>query len=193
MKQAPVYSTDSGNDMVTRARNGDIAAFEALVVAHRSDLYRFALGMTGGNADTASDALQDALIKAFINIRSFRGDAAFSTWLWRVIRNEIYSGYRKIQSEHIVDLDNESMPMEDHAPGPSEQSIQNERINNVRYLVGKLSPKLREIITLVDLMEYSYEETAEKLGISVGTVRSRVSRARDTFSRLVEKHGELFT
>jgi len=193
MKQAPVYSKDSGDDLVFRARNGDVTAFEELVLIHRNDLYRFALSMAGGNADVASDALQEALVKAFVNIRSFRGDAAFSTWLWRVIRNEILAIYRKQKPGRLIPLEDPSETVEDTSPGPSEHSIQSERIRNVRFLVAKLSPKLREMITLVDLMEYSYEETADKLGISVGTVRSRVSRARDAFSRLVSKNGELFT
>ena len=192
MKQAPVYSKDSGDNLVFKARNGDVSAFEALVVAHRSDLYRFALGMSGGNADIASDALQEALVKAFLNIRSFRGDAAFSTWLWRVIRNEIHAIYRKQKPGRLVSLEDTSELPEDAAPGPSDQVLREERIRSVRYLVAKLSPKLREIITLVDLMEYSYEETAEKLGISVGTVRSRLFRAREKFSRLVEQYRELF-
>ncbi|HOW51378.1 MAG TPA: RNA polymerase sigma factor [bacterium] len=180
--------------LIAAARKGDIPAFEALVRRHHRTLYKFALGITRGNEHDAADILQDALIKAFLGIDRFEERSSFPSWLWRIIRNEFLDRIRAQRLE-TVSLDEEEA--EGCEPGhhdtPEKQLSDEERKRHLLGLVAALPEKHSEIVILVELMELSYEDAAEYLAIPVGSVRSRLSRAREQLTESVKKNMELFS
>lgn len=178
--------------LIRAAKNGDVPSFEALVRRHHRTLYRFALGITHGDEQEAADILQEGLVKAFLNISRFEERSSFSSWLWRIIRNEFFDRLRHGRIE-TVPLD-EGAESAGSAPQntPESDLVREERRRAILHLVAALPEKYSEIVILVELMELSYEDAADYLGIPVGSVRSRLSRARERLTGLVERNMELF-
>ncbi len=176
--------------LIAAAQKGDIPAFETLVRRHHRTLYKFALGITRGNEHDAADILQEALIKAFLGIDRFEERSSFSSWLWRIIRN-VFIDQVRLRGLETEPLDEEEGEAAREGT-PEEQLLEQERRDHLLALVARLPEKHAEIVILVELMGLSYEEAAEYLDIPVGSVRSRLSRAREQLTELVEKNMELF-
>ena len=170
---------------VRSAQRGDLEAFNQLVLFHQSFLFRTAVNILG-DEDAAEDATQEALISAFRNLRTFRGKVLRS-WLARVLVNACYDQLRR-QRRHPVfpleqtdDYDNEMDPapwLADGARLPQEQVEDRELQRLLQSGLQSLSPHYRAAEVLVDVESLSYEEAAEILRVPVGTVKSRVARAR---------------
>ena len=178
---------------IHKAQNGDSESFEKLVKTHYQTLYRFALSITKGNENIASDILQNALIKAFESIGSFQGKCSFTSWLWIIIKNEFITHLRK-ESGHVFFSSNqtEGDPADTKLPSPEENIHEEQRKENLMEMIRQLPENYSEIITMIELSGMSYVETSEFLDIPVGSVKSRLSRARDELHRLVEENMELF-
>lgn len=178
---------------IRKAQNGDGGSFEKLVKVHYQTLYRFALSITKGNEDIASDILQNALIKAFGSIDDFKGKCSFTSWLWIIIKNEFITHLRK-ETGHAFFSANQTEGDTADTKNPSlENSINEEqRKENLMKMIDRLPENYREIIMMVELSGMSYVEASEFLDIPVGSVKSRLSRARDELHRLVEENMELF-
>lgn len=160
--------------LVEAARSGDIAAFESLVRTHADAVYGHALRFFG-DAQAAQDVVQEVFIKVFRSLGSFDGKSAFSTWLFRVTRNVcldmLRAGKRRPVPVDPVDLVPLSAP--DHAPTVIDMIT-------VEDAMRALAPEDREALGAVTLFGLTYPEAAEALEIPVGTVKSRVFRARRT-------------
>lgn len=175
------------------ARNGDVAAFEKLVSLTEDKIFSFALSITRGDHATASDIYQEAVLKAFLCIRTFQGKASFSSWLWKIMRNEFinYSKGAKTRNSdiHLEDLPGFEISDERNS---EEEIVRDEASENLRKLISELHINYQEIITLIDFEGMTYEETADLLNISVDSVKVRVHRAREKLTKLVMDHEELF-
>jgi RNA polymerase sigma-70 factor (ECF subfamily) len=181
---APESPTDL--ELVRRAQAGDAAAFEELVVRNRRAVFRAALAALGNPAE-ADDVAQEAFVAAYRKLDSFRGEAAFRTWLlsiaWRKAMDRRKSLARWVRttitarSEHDNDEDAiERMPSSD---GTQEEALARGELQvQVRRLIATLPRKLRETLLLAASGEYSYEQVAAMLNTPVGTVKWRVSEAR---------------
>jgi len=178
--------------LIRAAKNGDIPSFETLVRRHHRTLYRFALGITHGDEQEAADILQEGLVKAFLNIGRFEERSSFSSWLWRIIRNEFLDRLRRERIETVPLEEGEGPARGAPQDTPESDLVNEERRRALLRLVAALPEKYSEIVILVELMELSYEDAADYLGIPVGSVRSRLSRARERLTGLVEKNMELF-
>jgi len=179
-------------DLVKRAAAGDIGAFEELVRSSKQPLYSYLLGMTGGDHATAADILQETFIKAFLNIKKFRGECSFITWLLKISRHE-YIDYRtspKTSENTLLD----DIPERDFAYGKTiESSLAMDQQREALYKVlAMLSHEHREVIVLVDLQEMRYDEAASLLGISEGALKSRLFRARERLLQVALEHKKLF-
>lgn len=171
--------------LVRTAQQGDLDAFNLLVLNYQDMLYRIALRIVHDEF-VAEDAVQDALILAFRNLRSFRG-GSFRSWLARVTVNASYDELRR-RKRHLaqpLELFNhdgdevESPPwMTDPAPGPGEMAEYSVMRNAIQRCIQALSPDYRLMVILVDIEGMSYEETARIARVPVGTVKSRLARAR---------------
>ena len=179
--------------LIAAARKGDIPAFEALVRRHHRTLYKFALGITHGNEHDAADILQDALIKAFLNIGRFEERSSFSSWLWRIIRNEFLDLMRRRRFDPVSLDEDEDGAEAGHTETPEKQLSEEDRKEHLLRLIAALPEKYSEIVILIELMELSYEDTADYLALPVGSVRSRLSRAREQLTELIQKNMELFS
>lgn len=181
----------SENELITAARNGEIRAFEELVRLHRAKLRSFSLYICGGNQADADDILQEALIKAYLNIQNFRKDSAFSTWLWKIVRNEFISSKRSPYAKDTVSADSINEANLGVAPNPESEFFRDETYAGLRMLISMLPPLLKEALILVDMQEMSYEDAVKVLDISLSALKARVFQARKKLVELAAEHEEL--
>ncbi len=170
----------SGSDraIVAASIAGDQASFRELVTRHKTAVYSLILRQIG-DAATAEELAQEVFVKAFMNIKSFRFESAFSTWLIRIALNHTnsYLSSRAEKQRRRTD----PMLNDMHADGSDdpEKSYQKaQRMKRFREALSHLSPKLRSALILCGIEGKSYEEAADILQIPVGTVRSRLNHAR---------------
>lgn len=174
-------------ELINKAQNNDINAFEQLIAEHQATVYNIALKIMG-NPDDAADAAQEALIKIFKNIKKFKGESKFSTWIYRIAHNVCIDEYRKRKNkssyvtrsldEQYEDGENPVLNVPDTSLTPEEQTLKNERIEMLNKAINSLSPISRTAILLRDVKSFSYEEIAKIQNCSLGTVKSRINRAR---------------
>lgn len=172
-------------DLVTRSKNGDIDAFEELVTRYERKIYTVAYRLMG-NCDDASDLTQEAFLRAFQAIKSFRGEASFLTWMCRITTNVCRDELRKRYRVQIESLD-ETITLNDgeiakqvasNDPGPADLYERKELQDKIQGMINTLSPEFRLALILRDIQGLTYEEIAQQLDCSLGTVKSRINRAR---------------
>ncbi|MEX1377933.1 MAG: sigma-70 family RNA polymerase sigma factor [Eubacteriales bacterium] len=164
-------------ELLKRALAGDIAAFEELVSSNEKKIYNLCLKMMKNEQD-AQDMAQEALLKAWRNLRKFNLKAAFSTWLYRIAVNTCLDELRKRKNniQSIEDLDEKGYIIPDEkSQGFSDQS---DLKHELMHAMDQLEAKEKLIIVLKDVQGYTYDEIGEILKCPVGTVRSRLSRSR---------------
>jgi RNA polymerase sigma-70 factor (ECF subfamily) len=182
---------DNTRLLVKRAQKNDRAAFEKLVEIYQNKVYTLCVRLAGNHAD-AQDVAQEAFIKAYRALGSFRNEADFGTWLHRITVNAWLNFRRKDGGRQPVSLDEtypdesgSGMQREVAAPDgdPLRELEEKEFRTLVRAALDSLSGEHREVLVLREIEGYSYEETARMLGCSLGTVKSRLSRAREMMRR----------
>jgi len=189
--------------LVARAKAGDRSAFDSLVEVYAPRVYNIALRITGSR-DEAQDCAQDAFVRAFSALKHFRGEAAFSTWLYRVAVNVSNDACRRLKTQPMLaselagrdpdgtapDLGGVSADRDDTDP-PDEHLARAQRREVVLSAIRSLPEHHRTVIVLYDLQGLSYEEVAQTMGTRVGTVKSRLNRARLALKERLEPHLEL--
>jgi RNA polymerase sigma-70 factor (ECF subfamily) len=184
--------------LIRRAQSGDTGAFNELIKLYERAVYNFALRLTS-DSDDASDIAQDAFIRAFNAINSFRGDASFTTWLFRITTN-VFLDERKKRRAHptqsldeIITLSESALTrqVEDHAPGPEAIATDKERTATLNRAIQKLPEYQRAMVVMYHLEQKAYEEIAEILEVPIGTVKSRLNRARLALKDLLSADREL--
>lgn len=183
--------------LIRRAAAGDEDAFSALLDRYEKMVYNLAFQYTRHRED-AADITQDVFIKLWRTLGSFRGDCSFSGWVFRIARNTTLD-YLRRQSNHptlsltVEDEDTDERGREielaDDRPehDPALQAEQNERTAALQAAIASLRADHREILILRDMRGFSYTEIAEMLGLEMGTVKSRLSRARIHVKEFLEK------
>jgi len=171
---------------VRRLQVGEDAAYDELVRTYNASIYHVAYRMLGNSAD-ASDAVQDTFLKVFRNIETFRGDSSLKTWIFRIGLSEILNRLRWWKRRHrlsTISMDEDrngngrTLCVPDAAPSPYQSLESKEQEMAIQQALSRLSADHRSIVVLRDIEGFSYTEIAEVLGISVGTVKSRLARAR---------------
>lgn len=165
-------------DCIARAQRGELAAFSELVARHQDRIYRFLLRMTRSQED-ARDMTQDTFLNAYQALPRWRADARLSTWLFRIARNQALDWLRRAKHAEFVALDDtqiEHLPATTPTPEASLQARQG--IKALEAALARLSVEHREILLLRDIEEMPYDDIATVLGITLGTVKSRIARAR---------------
>jgi RNA polymerase sigma-70 factor, ECF subfamily len=179
--------------LVAGAKTGDARAFELLAQRHRVKIFFLAQRMTR-NREDAEDVVQESLLKAFIHLRTFKGESLFSTWLTRIAINEARMLLRRKRGSREVPVaesnakDGTVVPLDipDSGPNPEDGCLEREQERILSAAVNELTPKMRKAIELHDLGELSTEETAQVIGLSVGGVKSRIFHARKKLRRTLE-------
>ncbi len=181
---APALAGDNEAALVASAKGGDLTAFEELVQRYERKIFRLAQNITQNHED-AQDVVQDAFLKAFSHLDNFQGDSRFYTWLVRIAVNEALMKLRKrrpgqVSLDDNIETEDDVMPreVEDWGPTPEQRYAQSELHRILNEAIGSLDPGLRIVFQLRDVEEFSTEETAQTLRLSVPAVKSRLLRAR---------------
>lgn len=157
--------------------------FRQLVINHRHRLYRFVVKHIGWGSD-AEDITQQAFVEAANSYATFKGDSELSTWLYGIAMNLVRNYLSRSPHRRYAFEGEESLAeTTSERPDPSEQLAQSETVRALQRALEELAPEMREVLWLVAMDELSYEEAASMLSIPIGTVRSRVSRARSALRR----------
>lgn len=181
------------DELVRGAAKGDEAAFGELVRLHEKKVYNLALRMCG-NPEDAADAAQEAFLSAWKGLPAFRGEAGFSTWLYRLTCNASIDLLRRSKHQRgEVSLDGAEAGLDaaDPAPSPQERAERTELRRAVERAMAQLGDSHRQALVLREMQELSYEEIAAVLEVDLGTVKSRISRARGALRKILVKNGNL--
>ena len=181
--------------IIQKVVDGDSNAFEDLVIANQKNVYNLALKMTR-NEDDALDISQEAFIKAYQQLKNFRGDSRFSVWLYRLTYNLCIDFLRKKPKSNIIPLTyeddcGESTPLEipDLRSLPEDSAIRSETRKTIAEGINDLADDHREVLVMRELTGMSYEEMATTLNVSIGTVKSRLARARMKLVAFLKEKG----
>jgi len=187
------------HDLIARCQAGEREAFDELIRRYQRRIYTFAYRLTG-NADDAADVAADTFVRLYSSIGSFRGDSSFVTWLFRVVTN-IYLDSRKRRRAHptqsldeMIELEESSVQrqVEDDAPSPQRIAEDHERTALLQEAIESLPEFQRVMIVLYHVEGMAYEEIAEALSLPVGTVKSRLNRARLALRKKLESSREQY-
>ena len=172
-------SVPNESQLIDTSLQGDSAAFGKLVQIYQDRLYN-AMVHFCGNAVEAEDVVQEAFVQAYLKLASFQRNSAFYTWLYRIAFNTAVSRRRRKRPESSVDQVREQSGDEPVDPGdaPADQMIRDEYVALIHAALARLSEEHRSILVLREFDGCEYEQIAEILSINVGTVRSRLHRAR---------------
>jgi RNA polymerase sigma-70 factor (ECF subfamily) len=180
--------------LVRRCQKGDALAFEQLVIKYRSKVFSMIYGMVQNEQD-AWDLAQEGFIKAWRSIHRFKGQASFYTWLYRIVTNVAIDSLRRKGFKKTAEFDdhiaaNEVAPGSKTMPTPDpmpHQGLEREEIRQrIEQAISKLSPEHRAVIVMKEIEELQYNEIAEALGCSIGTVMSRLFYARKKLQTLLK-------
>lgn len=170
-------------ELITRHLAGDTRAFDEIVGRYERRVWAICLRMCG-DPDDARDAMQDAFITALRSLGSFRGESQLSTWLHRVAVNASLDVLRRRSRRRTEPIDEVAERASD-APGPDEEAVRAHRAAEVGKALARLAPDHRAVVVLHDLQGLQYPEVAEALDVPVGTVKSRLHRARLELAKLL--------
>ena len=187
------------NTLVKRCKNGDREAFNELFAEYETKVINIAFGMLS-NRDDAYDATQEVFIRVYRNISGFKENSSLSTWIYRItsnVCNDILRKRMKHSNTISINASNDDdgeyeLHIRDTAPTPDEYAEHNETQRIVRQAISELSAEYKEVITLCDVEDMSYDDISLILKCPVGTVKSRLNRARKALRKKLSENRELF-
>ena len=188
-QQSSSIQHDEEQILVRRCRQGDTEAFAQLMRKHQKQIYNFTYRSLG-SVEEAEDLTQDIFVAAFKGIRGFRGEAKFSTWLYRIALNQTRNRIKylarrnffarltkKAESDQGHQMDSlDALP--DGSPSPEQWTMSKDLAYQAQQCLNELPHQARQILILRDVQGFSYEELSEMLSLKPGTVKSRLHRAR---------------
>mgnify|MGYP002409403105 FL=1 len=182
------YLDNCEKKLIERCRSGDTDAFEELISPYMQKAYEIAYRMCGNHAD-AEDIAQEAMIKAYKSVAKFDGRSAFSTWLYRIISNTVIDMARSRSRRSAVPLDiiGDRCDLDPNG-NPAECAETNLLQNDIQNALLKLPSEQRAILIMRDIQDRSYQEIAQLLGISLGTVKSRIHRGRTALQHIIRRN-----
>lgn len=183
--------------LVQRVVSGDTEAFSSLVLAYEKQVFNIALRMVG-NREDAEDISQESFIKAYNSLSNFRGDASFSSWLFRIVSNTCLDHLRKIKNRQTLSLSTENEDEETEEYDIADDSFSPEELlekrltkESIQRGLEELSEEHRTVLVLREIQGLSYDEIAQMLEIESGTVKSRIARARKKLCAFLVRDGNI--
>ena len=179
--------------LLRRAQKGDPDAFEQLMTPLEKQICRVCWHYTG-EREAASDCGQDAMVRIWRGLAGYRGDCAFETWVYRVAANCCMDYLRKKKRDKSVSVEplrEQGFDPADPNPGTEEQVVAADERQRLREAITQLPEDQREALILTQLEKVPYEEAANRLGVSEGTVKSRVNRAKARLKEILSEEREL--
>jgi len=188
-------TSEEEQKIIRKVLDGDRNAFEELVLANQKNVYNLALKMTN-NEEDALDISQEAFLKAYRQLDSFRGDSKFSVWLYRMTYNLCIDFIRKRPKSNVISLSFEDeggeaqeLEIPDLRSLPEDSVFRGELRRTIAGSINELGAKHREILVMREITGMSYTEIAETLRVSEGTVKSRLARARENLANILVEKG----
>ena len=183
--------------IIRRVQHGDTEAFSVLVAAYEKNVFNVALQMTG-NREDAEDMAQEAFLKAYNSLPSFRGDSKFSSWLYRIVSN-VCLDFKRRQSRRpsssltVEDDEGETLQLDIADESQSPEALLERKLTReaVRRGLASLPDEQRQILLLREIQGLSYEEIAEAMDLEPGTVKSRIFRARKKLCAFLLQDGNI--
>jgi len=187
-------------ELLRLAQRGDLEAFNRVVLEHQTRAFNVALRVLG-DGEAAADATQDAFLSAYRNLRSYRG-GSFRAWLLRIVTNACYDELRRRKRRPATSLEELGPETEDGEPevdawlastadGPERLSERTELVHAIQDCLDRLPDEFRIVAVLADVQGYNYDEVSSAIGKPLGTVKSRLARARARLRDCLQRHGEL--
>lgn len=173
--------------LVELLRQGVEGAYEELLARFQQQVYTLSLRLLNDSSE-AADVVQEVFLKVFRNISSFRGQSTLKTWIYRITINEAHNARRWFFRHRRREVELDTNPEEsrnwkeiipDHSRSPFEMALEGEQHTMIEAALNRINPIFREAVVLRDITDLSYEEIAEILGVSLGTVKSRILRGRE--------------
>lgn len=184
--------------LIQEALEGELNAFNTLVLHYQNLAYNVAYRIMGEHG-AADDAAQEAFISAYQKLDQYRG-GSFKSWLLRIVTNACYDELRRRQRQPVAPLKPETHEgeiienpywLEDDNPSPEEHSEESELQTAIQHCINGLEPKFRIVLVLVDVQGLDYETAAEAAGTPLGTIKSRLARARERVQDCLQDFREL--
>lgn len=189
--------SDFDDAIIKSVLAGDVNAFETLVTKYEKTVYNLALRMTG-NPEDAADMTQEAFLKAYRSLSSFRGDSSFPSWLYRITSNVCLDFLRSKSRRPAVSLTTETdegeeteLEIPDTAQNPEEQLMSKLTRDAIKRGLDTLAPEQKEILLLREIGGLSYEEISKSLGLELSTVKTRIFRARKRLAAFLVNDGNI--
>ena len=179
--------------LLRRAQSGDPEAFERLMEPLEQLVWRVCWHYTG-NREAAEDCGQEAMIRIWRNLANYRGECALESWVYRIAANCCMDWLRKKKRDRSVSVEplrEQGFDPADNSPGTAEQVVAKDERQRLREAISLLPDEQREALILTQLEKVPYEEAARALGVSEGTVKSRVNRAKTCLKELLSEEREL--
>lgn len=182
----------SEEELIREALGGQAESYGQLVERLQDRLYNAMLQIVG-SPDEAEDVVQDSFVQAYIKLDTFQGNSQFFTWLYRIAFNNALSRGRRKRSHMSIEQSRELTGGDpiDRDEAPDEPLLREERVSSVHAALDQLSDEHRTILVLREMQDMSYEDIAEILSINIGTVRSRLSRARNQLKLQLESFDQV--
>lgn len=185
--------------LIERSKRGDADALDTLIRKHEKRAYQYAYRLTS-NPDEASDIVADAFVRVYTALKNFKGNSAFTTWLYRILTNCFLDLRKREKSRQTSSLDavlstdegEVERQIEDDGATPYDEAEKSARERAVQGALAELPEYQQAMITLYHAEQLSYEEIAEALDLPIGTVKSRLNRARISLRERLERDEELF-
>ena len=180
--------------LIQRAGSGDASAFNRLMEQHEKRMYAVALRMCQ-NREDAQDCLQEAMLRIYKSIGSFKFQSSFSTWAYRITMNTCLDELRRKKNKQNASLDSlveVGFSPSDGINAPEQHAIQSDLRRTLHSAIGELPDDMRSAIVLRDVHGMAYEEIAQALDVNVGTIKSRISRGREKLREKLKNIAELF-
>ena len=180
----------SDDELLERCRTGDETAFNALVRRHQQRAFNVAFQLLR-NPEDAAEVAQDAFVRIYRSVKEFRGECEFTTWLHQIVVNLAHNKHRwwkrrgrqsSVSLDSAWEMDGGGAPMQMAASGdaPDVEAVKSEFVKRLYGKLEELPRKFREVLVLRNVEGLSYEQIASVLGCSIGTVKSRIARARES-------------
>ena len=183
--------------VLRRVQQGDSEAFSQLVTAYEKQVYNLCLRMVT-NPEDAQDLAQEAFLKAWRGLSFYKAESSFSTWLYRLTTNVCIDFLRKRKRSNTVSLSNEDegeaweLELPDPAPTPEQQLEYRDQEQAVAHAMAQLDEEYRTILTLRVVQDLPYEQIADVMNMKIGTVKSRLARARIKLKNFLLQSGNYF-
>lgn len=188
------YIVSTDQQLIGRVLDGDPVAFEHLFNRYRDSIYQLYMQRTGGNADDASDLLQETFVKVFLKLQRYDSRFTFGQWVYTIARNT-FIDYTRRRRDDLVPIDRvgETASSSWDEPTPEDRMITDQNRARLEAYLDRMTPGYRQLIELRFFKEYSYEEIAAKLSLPMGTVKTRIHRAREQLCRFIADSSERMT